>query len=424
MEQVPPIPSTPNPQRSRGTTRSLRRWLFRAVVAAFVLMAVAFGVLWGLNIGTAGARNDFGTRFTPVVLMVDGLAFSVVGWLIFSRRPDNAVGRVCLIIGLLMGVNCLAGEYAVYAVLTDPGSLPGGPVAAWITNWTWVLYIGGVGTVLVLLFPDGRLPSQRWRPLLALALVTMAMAATSFALTPGPFVSIPWATNPFGLEGTGPWLDAAALGFFLLAATIVAAAWSMVTRYRRAKGPLRQQIKWFASAASLLALTYVGQSVYSLVTGTLGDSTDGQRIVQTAVVATFGILAAAVGVAVLRYRLYQIDHVISRTVTYALITGTLGAVYVALVFGLGLVLPSESDLAVAASTLVVAALFAPVRRRIQEQVDRRFNRTRYDAVRTLELFSEQLRHGTDMAGLRMDLSHVTGRIMEPAHVSLWLKEPR
>jgi hypothetical protein len=129
-----------------------------------------------------------------------------------------------------------------------------------------------------------------------------------------------------------------------------------------------------------------------------------------------------VGVAVLRYRLYQLDHVISRTVTYALMTGTLGAVYVVLAFGLGQIVPSDSDVAVAASTLTVAALFAPLRRRIQVRVDRRFNRIRYDATRTLEQFSERLRHVTDLAGLRGDLSDVTGRIMQPAHVSFWMRE--
>lgn len=392
------------------------------VLAMVSLLVAATLVLWVLNLGTPGAETDFGTRFTPPFSALDGLAFSVVGALIVYRRPGNAVGLVCLLIGFASALNSLSIEYSVYAVLTDPGGLPGGQIAAWLANWTWVIYVGFMGTVLVLVFPDGRLPSPRWRPVLAAALLGMAMAATGFILSPGRFVSVPWASNPFGIEGLASVLAVLEAGFFLVALMMVAAAVSMVLRFRRSRGVERQQIKWFASAASLLAVAYVGQVFYSLLTGTLGDSTSNQRVFQTAIVAVFGVLAVGVGIAVLRYRLYQIDNVISRTVTYALITGTLGAVYVVLAFTLGQVVPANSDLAVAASTLAVVALFAPLRRRIQERVDRRFNRIRYDAARTLERFSERLRHATDVSALRGDLSNITGAIMEPAHLSVWLRE--
>lgn len=390
----------------------------------FLIMAVAFGVLWVLNLETPGAQNDFGTRFTPVVLMLDGLVFAFVGTIITSRRPENGVGQVCLLIGLLIGANSLAGEYGVYALLTEPGALPGGDIAAWFVNWTWVAYIGLIGTVLVLVFPDGRLPSRRWRPVMAVALVAMAMAAVSFALAPGPFLSVPWAPdNPFGVEGAAVVLEFFSLGFFLLAATSVAAAWSMVIRFRLASGRLRQQIKWFASAAGLFVVLYVGQAFYSLVTGTLGSaSTDVQRVIQTLVAATFGILAAAVGLAVMRFRLYEIDHVISRTLSYGVVTATLLGVYLLLVFVLGSVLPFEGDLAVAASTLTVAAMFNPLRRRIQATVDRRFNRSRYDALRTVESFSHRLRAELDLQGVVGELQIATLATMQPAIVSMWLRE--
>ncbi|CAN5892982.1 hypothetical protein BH23ACT5_BH23ACT5_17290 [soil metagenome] len=390
----------------------------------FLMMAMAFGIFWVLNLGTPGAENDFGTRFTPVVLMLDGLVFTSVGAIITSRRPENGIGQVCLLIGLLIGVNSLAGEYGVYALLTEPGALPGGDIAAWFVNWTWVVYIGLIGTVLVLVFPDGRLPSRRWRPVIALALVAMAMVAVSFALAPGPFLSVPWAAdNPFGVEGAAFVLELfSLLGFFLLATTFVAAAWSMVIRFRLARGRLRQQIKWFASAAGLFVVVYVGQAFYSLMTGTLSASTDVQRGIQTLAAATFGILAAAVGLAVMRFRLYEIDHVISRTFSYGAITGILLGVYLLLIFVLGSVLPFEGDLAVAASTLAVAAMFNPVRRRTQAAVDRRFNRSRYDAIHTVGLFAQRLRDEVGLEELTDELSAVVDTTMQPRHLSLWLRD--
>lgn len=400
----------------------VRRSLPIGGLSVVAVVVVATFVFWILNLGTPGAETDFGTRLTPPITAVDGAIFAVVGALIVSRRPGNAVGLVCLLIGLLSALNNLTIGYSIYSMLTQPGALPGGPVAAWLANCTWVIYVGLLGTVLVLLFPNGRLLSRRWRPVMVTALVAMAMAGTGFALVPGRFVSVPWASNPFGIEGLATELEVLEPGFFLLAVTIVAAVVSMVLRFRRSRGVERQQIKWFASAAALVAVVYVGQAFYALFTGTLGASSGTQRIFQTAIVATFGVLGLSVGIAVLRYRLYQIDHVISRTVTYALVTGALGAVYLVITFGFGQVVPAESDLAVAASTLAVAALFAPLRRRIQGRVDRRFNRTRFDAARILVRFSEQLRHSTDLASLEGDLSTVTGRIMEPVHVSLWLRE--
>lgn len=399
-----------------------RRSLPIGGLGVVTVVVVATFVFWILNLGTPGAETDFGTRLTPPITAVNGAIFAVVGALIVSRRPGNAVGLVCLLIGLLSALNSLTIEYSVYAMLTEPGAVPGGPIAAWLANWTWVTYVGLLGTVLVLLFPDGRLLSRRWRPVLVTALVAMSMAATGFALAPGRFVSVPWATNPFGMEGLATQLEVLESGFFLLALAIVASAVSMVLRFRRSRGVERQQIKWFASAAALLAVVYVGQAFYAVATGTLGASGGTQRIFQTAITATFGILGLSVGVAVLRHRLYQIDHVISRTVTYALVSGALGVVYGVVAFGFSRVVPAESDLAVATSTLAVAALFAPLRRSIQGRVDRRFNRNRFDAARILETFSEQLRHSTDLMSLEGDLSAVTGRIMEPVHISLWLRE--
>lgn len=402
---------------------SRRRSIIVMAFGLVIATAVGFGIFWLLNLGTPGAERDFGTRFSPVVDVANGLMFSVVGALIASRRPDNAVGWICLGTGILMNVSAAAGEYAVYALLTMPDSIPGGQGAAWVTNWTWPLYIGLLGTVLILVFPDGRLPSRRWRPVMVVAMAAMASAAISLAISPGLMTAVPWAgVNPFGIEDVDFALEILSLGFVFTLATFVAALVSMVLRFRRARGELRQQIKWFASAAALVTIAYVGQGAYAIATGTIGDSGEAQRIVQTMVVATFGVLAGAVGVAVLRHRLYQIDQVISRTVSYGLVTATLLLVYLLSVFVLGSVLPYEGDLAVAVSTLTVAALFAPVRRRVQNAVDRRFNRSRYDAGRTVEDFQNRLRQTTDLRGISWDLSAVTGKIMQPSHLSLWLRD--
>jgi cytochrome b subunit of formate dehydrogenase len=391
-------------------------------LAAFVVAAtIAF---WVLNLGTPDAETDFGTRFTPLFAGLNGLVFAIVGALIASRRTGNAVGQVCLLIGLTSSVNSLAIEYSVYGVLTAPGALPGGLFSAWIANWTWVIYVGLMGAVLVLLFPTGRLLSPRWRWVMGAALVGMAMAATGFALAPGQFTSVPWASNPFGVEELATMLEILESGFFLLAIAIVAAAISMVVRFRKATGIERSQIKWFASAASLLAVVYVGQAFYSLFTGTLGDSPVELRVFQTAIVALFGFVAASVGIAVLRYRLYEIDRIVSRTVSYAVVAAVLASVYASVVVGIQALLPISDHLAVAASTLTAVALFSPLRRRVQAIVDRRFNRAHYDAQQEIDRLTQRLRTEMEIVDLTDELLGVVNKTMQPAGVTVWIKEER
>lgn len=404
---------------SPTTTTSIRVPLIVLVTA--LVFTVAFAWLWIINLGTP-ALLDFGNRFTPLVLTASGVVYVVVGWMVSSRRPDNTVGWVALGIGLPAIVSTLANEYAIYATLTEPGSLPGGDVVAWLGNFIWVAPVGTLGTVLVLLYPDGDLPSRRWKGVLMAAIVGMAGAMLYFALAPGPLESLDWIENPFGLPGSEAWIEWLALGFFLLAATAPLAAWSMRQRYRRSHGVARAQIKWFAAAAALVAFTYSGQVIFSVATGTLDGGSPEQRWFQTLAVAGFGTMGLAVGVAVLRYRLYEIDRIISRTVSYVLVVAFLGLVVLGMVSLFALFLPSDDPLVVAVSTLVVFALFTPVRRRVQAAVDRRFNRSRYDAALVVESLTGMLRQRVDPAGVVDDWREIVEETMQPTAVGVWVRE--
>ncbi len=400
------------------TTASIRVPLIVLVTA--LVFAVAFAWLWINNLGTS-VLLAFGNRSTPLVLTASGIVFVVMGAMVTSRRPGNKVGWVALGIGLSQIISTLANEYAIYSTLTELGSLPGGDVAAWLGNFVWVAPVGLLGTVLVLLYPDGDLPSQRWKGVLIASIVGMAGAMLFFALAPGPLTSLDWIENPFGLPGSESWIEWLSLGFFLLAATVPLAAWSMRQRYRRSHGVARAQIRWFAAAAALVAFTYVGQFIFSAATGTLGGGSSAQRWLQTLATAGFGTMGLAVGFAVLRYRLYDIDRIISRTVSYTLVLVLLASVVLVLVSVFALFLPSDDPLVVAVSTLVVFALFTPVRRRVQAVVDRRFNRSRYDAARVVDSFAGSLREQVDPEELVDGWVGVVSETMQPAAVGVWVR---
>ncbi len=391
------------------------------LLALALVFTVAFAWLWIINLGTS-VLLAFGNRSTPLVLTASGIVFVVVGAMVTSRRPGNKVGSVALVIGLSQIISTLANEYAIYSTLTEPGSLPGGDVVAWLANLVWVVPVGLLGTVLVLLYPDGDLPSRRWKAVLIASIVGMAGAMLFFALAPGPLTSLDWIENPFGLAASESWIEWLSLGFFLLAATVPLAAWSMRQRYRRSHGVARAQIKWFAAAAALVAFTYVGQFIFSVATGSLEGGSPAQRWIQTLAIACFGTMGLAVGVAIFRYRLYDIDRIISRTIAYLLVVALLGLVVVGLASLLALFLPSDDPLVVAVSTLVVFALFTPVRRRVQAAVDRRFNRSRYDAALVVESLTGLLRERVDPEGVVDDWREIVEETMQPTAVGVWVRE--
>ncbi|HEX2180674.1 MAG TPA: hypothetical protein VHH10_00210 [Rubrobacteraceae bacterium] len=342
----------------------------------------------------------------------------VLGGLVASRRPGNPIGWMWLGVGLGIALSSFAGSYATYAL--GPGSLPApravGTLVAGV-GWTAAFTLI---PLLLLLFPTGRLPSLRWR-----FLAWGVVAAAALALISGPFVpgrsGFAPVQNPFGAEGSaGEVIFVLANGsvLIILVATVPAAL-SLVFRYRRATGIERQQIKWFAYAAvlfgALIPLDLLG------LDEPLGDVL--WNVINN--LATLGIYTA-VGVAILRHRLYEIDLIINRTLVYVSLTATLALSYLGGVVALQMLFPAltgqGSQLAVVASTLAIAALFSPLRRRVQAFVDRLFYRRKYDAAKTLESFSSKLRDETDLDRLGGELVSVARGTMQPEHASLWLRD--
>jgi hypothetical protein len=391
-----------------------------AVVVVFLALIAATVTLQHAN-GTLAVDADVG-------LMVAFAAFAGVGAIVVAKQPGNAVGWVFSAIALLVGVGAFAQEYTQYAYRAGSGVPPGRIVAAWIGEWWWYPLLGLLAVFTPLLFPTGRPPSSRWKPVMWLAGAALAAITLLAALNPKLEVhvglgespaDVPTVPNPIGLEGVGD-IEESLAGSILLAVWIglvFAAMVSVVVRFRRSRGVERQQLKWFTFAAALLVLLPLSDLVPAGLDA-VGNVAFGLVV---------GFIPVAAGIAIFRYRLYEIDVVINRTLVYGALTAVLGAIYLGLVLLLQLLfqpLTQGSDLAIAGSTLAVAALFRPVRQRIQDAVDRRFYRRRYDATRTLAAFSTRLREEVDLEPLAADLRAVVRETMQPAHVSLWLREAR
>jgi hypothetical protein len=286
---------------------------------------------------------------------------------------------------------------------------------AWISEWVWTT--GGIPLLSfgLLLFPDGHLPSPRWRPVAWLAGATLAMFVFGTAFHTGPLANHPTITNPLAIDAAEPLFGVLQpLSAVCFPVVLVCSAASIVVRFRRARGLERQQLKWLAYAVA----------VFAVVVALASWEWAGWAVAQVASLLAFGFIPLAIGIAILRYRLYEIDRLISRTLVYGLLTALLAGVYATGVFVVGRLLdPAQgrSGLAVAASTLAVAALFQPLRRRIQNLVDRRFNRSRYDAARTVEAFSGRLREEIDLDSLSAELLTVVDQTMQPTQASLWLR---
>jgi hypothetical protein len=286
---------------------------------------------------------------------------------------------------------------------------------AWIGEWIWLLGIGPVATFGLLLFPTGRLPSPRWRPVARLAAASLAFAVVALACQPGRLEGTD-IENPFGIPGLPHWLGTAA--WVSLLASAAASMASLRARYRAGDALERRQLKWLLYAAALVAAGVLVTAPFEALFGAAG--VDAQNATITLTLATVPV---AMGIAILRHGLYDIDLVIRRTLVYAVLTATLGATYLTSVLLIGLAV-GHSGFAVAVSTLAVAALFRPALARIQAVVDRRFYRRRYDAARTLEAFGGRLREELDLEALAADLRHVVEDTVQPAHVSLWLRSGR
>jgi hypothetical protein len=390
-------------------------WLAWGMWASTVLAVALTLFLASLNDSSSSFRNE-----TVISLLI--FSFSTVGALVASRRPENAIGWLYCSGTLVWMLGELALEYAVYALITDPpGALPAGAWAAWFGAWArgvgWFLIV----VFLLLLFPTGRLPSRRWRPVLWGAVGYIAFFTLVIWLSPESFdLRLGSVRNPLGLEiGIMVLLlqEVVPLTFPLL---VVVSGTAVIVRFRRSRGDERQQLKWFAYAVVVMIVVFVFWFSLELARFAPAGAL-------TFTVPLIG-LPVAVAIAILKYRLYDIDLLINRTLVYAVLTATLALVYFGGVVSLQYVfrafIGQESTLAVVASTLAIAALFQPLRRRIQALIDRRFYRRKYDAAKTLQDFSAKLRNETDLDALSDELVGVVRKTMQPEHVSLWLRPPQ
>jgi hypothetical protein len=358
------------------------------------------------------------------------LAFATVGALIVWHRRRQPVGWLFCAAGLALAVQAFATFFATRALVARPGSLPGGEVMGWIGNWVSAPAVLLVPLFCFLLFPDGRPPTPRWRPVAWLDGFTVAAATVGLAVRPGPLLVLPSVSNPFALPGMAGRLASGLLtvAIVLFPVAVAASVGALILRLRRSRGIQRQQLRWFASAAALVAIIAI-----PVLPGQLAGPPGWASGALVVMVVAIACLPVSAGIAILRYRLYDLDALLNRTLVYGTLTTVLAAGYAGIVLAVGAVLARVgvsgadlrggrvSSLAVAVATLAVAAMFQPARRRVQGLVDRRFNRRRYDAGRTIAAFAARLREQTDLDTLAVELLAVVDRTMEPTQVSLWLR---
>jgi MFS family permease len=371
-----------------------------------VLLAGAALALW-VPTRSLEVSEVSGRRASELGFIVAFLAYTAVGSLIVSRRFGNRAGWIFLAVGLIFELGLLAQTYAVYALVYVSDPLPGGAWAGLLADLLPVAAFG-CGTLLLLWYPTGRPLSRRWSPVAWLSVAAALVVALDEAFAPGTLSSVSGAAKPVeirsALTASGGW----AWPGFLLAGLL--AIVSVVIRYRRADALERQQLRWFLAAVPIFVTTIFW--------------VPGSDVPAALVALGLASLPVAAGIAIFRYRLYDLDLVLKRTLVYAVLTAGLAGLYFGIVLALQEVFSSftsGSDLAVAISTLAVAGLFGPARRRVQRAVDRRFNRRHYDAQRTLEAFAARLRDEIDLRALQGELGTIVEDTMQPSHVSLWLR---
>jgi hypothetical protein len=344
--------------------------------------------------------------FSNVSQEVVNVAVPVTGYVLASRRPENRIGWLFLVAGLGLGLTDFSSQYAHYALVADPGSWPAGRAFAWLSNWIWVIPVAALA-FLFLLFPTGHVRSRRWRlaawfvgGMFALSTLWLLIAATQY-----------WE-HPFNTSGHGLTAVLFVISAFLISAGLLVSVTALVVRFARSSGEERLQLKWCAAAALVLAAVFVAAIWVNSAAVNVLES------------LAFVCLWTAIAIAVLKYRLYAIDRIISRTLAYAIVTGLLVGVYAGLVLLATQVLRVHTPVAVATSTLAAAALFNPLRRRVQQVVDRRFHRARYNGDQTVAAFAARLKDTVDLDSVRDDLATVVGQALEPAHVSVWISQQR
>jgi len=375
---------------------------------------------------TGSAANDLGS---VIGQSVPALMLATVGAILVVRLPGNVIGWLLAVGGLAIALTEGASGLADYGLNAHPGSVPGAIWFAWLGQLTWVPEIACLFILLPLFYPSGRLPSARWRVVLVIAAALVVIGGVS-----GVFVS--WAPAPYPVgnplalggpvAGLVTFLNYVVATMLVLAGAALAIA-SLIVRYRRAAPIERQQLKWFAAVAILTGLGGAANIVTSspessAPTGALGTVNAVSGFV---IYAGLALLPVAIGIAILRYRLYEIDRLISRSISWVILTVLVAALFVTFILVFQAILAPltrSNELAVAASTLVAFGLFQPIRRRVQRLVDRRFNRTRYDAERTVAAFADRLRDEVDLEHLRAEILTTVAQTVEPVSISLWLRE--
>lgn len=410
--------ATESTQRSRHLPSVTDHRLAVGVIA-WVLALV------GLACSVTGAvlLRPYGSTLMEKVVLT--LPYLAVGAFIVMRRPRNLVGWFLLLGGFSFAVHSAASGYAARGFGAGDAGLPGAVLAAWIGSWTWIPGFSFHFMGLPYVFPNGRLPSRRWRPvawvavslpiLQLLAVATSPGVITDFLDETGPLPGAVPPPNPFGIPAAEAWLnavdDVVEMAFIPI---LLGGILALVMRYRRGDRTVRLQIRWLMLSVCGIALAFIASAAI--------------EVPDALFAVVVGGVPVTIGLAVMRHRLYDIDRILSRAAVYVLVTAVLVAVYAAVAIvptvlfgGIG-----GSDLRVAAATLAAAGAFGPVRRRVQRLVDRRFNRSRYDLARTIESFTQELRDEVDVDAVRQEMCGVVSRALQPQHAGVWVRgeEPR
>ncbi len=398
-----------------GDTAQMPRLIAAASVAITgALCAIAIGLLaytWSVEV-----PGGWSVRGFPIAIAV---TCGAIGAIVVNRVQGNPIGWLYLAAATLTAIAGACDQYATLALIAEPGAHAGGDVAAWVSGWLWIPAIALVTVFLPLVFPDGRLLGPHWRPIVRLDVGVVALASLGAAVLPGPLDNAGYLSNPFAIDiGIQPELRW--IAYIPLIVAIFIGAIALVLRFHRTTGESRQQLKWLAFSVAVCGLVF-----WVIPLGKLGALPPGGAKL-TEIVLTAGILGIPIsaGVAVLRYRLWDIDRIVSRTISYLIISAVLAVLFVVTVLGLQELLSpltGQSTVSVAAATLVAFTLFQPLRRRVQTAVDRRFNRTHIDAQRIIDRFAAGLREDAALDTLNAHLETVVARSMQPRSVVVWTR---
>jgi hypothetical protein len=383
-----------------------------ATIAGLVFLALS----WSTPVPDSWGFRGFTTIFA--------VACGGIGALVAQRKPQNIVGWLILVAGVCAGIQVLAEEYAIYGILGREEALPGAAVAGWVETWIWLVIVPLIVVWVIALFPDGEFLTPRWRLLGWMTALASAVGVSGLAFHAGPLNNAPFVDNPFPLFGHFAEIRSGDrsvsmvffVGFLGVVALAIVAALSVVLRYRRAVGTERQQLKWLALAAVVLAVAGGTTAVAQVAAPDFKPA-------QTLFIASIAFLPIAMSIAILRHRLYDIDVLINRALVYGVTSAAVGAVFFGGIVVLQTLLrpiTGGSQIAVAISTLLCFGLFQPVRERTQRAIDHRFYRARYDAVRTLDAFTDQLGVMVELGAVRASLLEAVGETFEPASASIWL----